>query len=212
MKKISLEEFQKVVTARFLYDETYGQISFEMGLAADTVAAMCSTFTMLKNGETEELVKKMRRSHYSDSIIKLAAEALKMEIPADVLQAMAERRDAGLAKRIAKKMVEEAGTAPVAEETPAAGPHPSAALTPSPCAGKAEEAPKGNDALYFIRILEELHEQNQLLRDLLDVVIPKWAGDMKDNANANSDVLAGLLREQGQAIDAIRCNTRKRGL
>ena len=212
MKKISLEEFQKAVTARFLYDETYGQVSFEMGLAADTVAAMCSTFTMLKNGETEELVKKMRRSHYSDSIIKLAAEALKMEIPADVLQAMAERRDAALAKRIAKKMVEEAGMTPVAEETPAAGPHPSAALTPSPCAGKAEEAPKGNDALYFIRILEELHEQNQLLRDLLDVVIPKWAGDLKDNQNANSDVLCGILKEQGQALDAIRCNTRKRGL
>lgn len=225
MKKISLEEFQKVVTARFLYDETYGQIAFEMGLAADAVAAMCSTFTMLKNGETEELVKKMRRSHYSDSIIKLAAEALKMEIPADVLQAMAERRDAGLAKRIAKKMVEEAGTTPAAEEAPAAGPHPSAALTPaelgashasrasgSPCAGKAEEAPKGNDALYFIRILEELHEQNQLLRDLLDVVIPKWAGDLKDNQNANSDVLCGILKEQGQALDAIRCNTRKRGL
>lgn len=215
MKKISLEEFQKVVTARFLYDETYGQISFEMGLAADTVAAMCSTFTMLKNGETEEMVKKMRRNHYSDAIIKLAAEALKMEIPADVLQAMAERRDAALARRVAKKMVEEIGPSFVAEETPSAGPHPSAALTPSPCAGKAVEAPvepKGNDALYFIRILEELHELVQLQRDLLDVVIPKWAGDLKDNQNANSDVLAGLLKEQGQALDAIRCNTRKRGL
>ena len=207
MKKISLEEFQKVVTARFLYDETYGQIAFEMGLAADTVAAMCSTFTMLKNGETEELVKKMRRSHYSDSIIKLAAEARKMEIPADVLQAMAERRDAGLAKRIAKKMVEEAGTAPVAEEKEDTS--SAAEAAPSPQGeGKAQAEPKGNDALYFIRILEELHEQNQLLQDLLDVVIPKWAGDLKDNANANSDVLAGLLREQGQALDAIRCNTR----
>lgn len=211
MKKISLEEFQKVVTARFLYDETYGQIAFEMGLAADTVAAMCSTFTMLKNGETEELVKKLRRNHYSDSIVKLAAEALKMEIPADVLQAMAERRDAALAKRIAKRMVEEMGTSFVAEEKE--GTSSAVEAAPSPQGeGKAPAEPKGNDALYFIRILEELHEQNQLLRDLLDVVIPKWAGDLKDNQNANSDVLAGLLREQGQALDAIRCNTRKRGL
>lgn len=215
MKKISLEEFQKVVTARFLYDETYGQIAFEMGLAADTVAAMCSTFTMLKNGETEELVKKMRRNHYSDAVIKLAAEALKMEIPADVAQAMAARRDAALAKRIAKKMVEEAGTTlPPAEQAPslAQGGQRAGQATAPTGAGEAPAEPKGNDALYFIRILEELHEQNQLLRDLLDVVIPKWAGDLKDNQNANSDVLAGLLREQGQALDAIRCNTRKRGL
>lgn len=211
MKKISLEEFQKVVTARFLYDETYGQISFEMGLAADTVAAMCSTFTMLKNGETEVLMKKLQRGHYSDAIIKLAAEALKMEIPADVAQAMAERRDAALARRVAKKMVEEAGTSFVAEESEDTS--SAAEAAPSPQGeGKAPAEPKGNDALYFIRILEELHEQNQLLRDLLDVVIPKWAGDLKDNQNANSDVLCGILKEQGQALDAIRCNTRKRGL
>lgn len=207
MKKISLEEFQKVVTARFLYDKSYKQIALEMDLVADTVRAMCGTFTLLKNGETEELVKKLRQNHYSDAVIKLAVEALKMEIPADVAQAMAERRDAVLAKRIAKKMVEEMGTTPVAEEAPALHEVKTAEVP-----AEAPVEPKGNDALYFIRILEELHEQNQLLRDLLDVVIPKWAGDLKDNQNANSDVLAGLLREQGQALDGIRCNTRKRGL
>lgn len=207
-KKISIETFQKIVFERFMYNESFQQLSMETGLAADTVGAMCGAFELLRDGRTGELVHKMRRSHYSDSIIRLAAEALKKDIPEDVAQAMAKRREMAMFKVKAKQeRGQEPAEEPVEEPVEEAPPSQLPAALPL-----AEEAKNGNDALYFIRILEELHELVQLQRDLLDVVIPKWAGDLKDNQNANSDVLAGLLKEQGQALDAIRCNTRKRGL
>lgn len=216
-KCMKIDEFRSIIWSHVMSGKKPSEIARETGRSKQTIFACCQAFLLLRDGNTEELIRRATtayNSSYSDVIIKLAAETLGIEVPGEVQMMMDARND--LRKtRAAKK---EAGTTlPPAEQAPSlAQEEQRAGQAAAPTgAGKAEEAPAkpaGNDALYFIRILEELHEQNQLLRDLLDVVIPKWAGDLKDNQNANSDVLAGLLREQGQALDAIRCNTRKRGL
>jgi len=69
-----------------------------------------------------------------------------------------------------------------------------------------------NDALYFIKILEALHKQNELFEQLCDVVIPHWAADLKDNQNANADLVCNRLATAEKLLDCIKVNTRKRGL
>ena len=212
-KVMKIDEFRSIIWSHVMSGKKPSEIALETGRSKQTIFACCQAFLLLRDGNTEELIRRADTAYntsYSDVIIKLAAETLGIEIPADVQQMMQARND--LRKARAAKQDEET-TLPPAEQAPSlAQGGQRAGQAAAPTGAEPAPTPKGNDALYFIRILEELHEQNQLLRDLLDVVIPKWAGDMKDNQNANSDVLAGLLREQGQALDAIRCNTRKRGL
>ena len=63
--------------------------------------------------------------------------------------------------------------------------------------------------VYFCRLLEEIQKQNELLAQLLDVVIPKYVSDIKDNINANSDAQTQALKP---ILETIATNTRKRGL
>ena len=59
---------------------------------------------------------------------------------------------------------------------------------------------------------KELNKQNNLLEQLLDTVIPHWANDLKDNANANADTIVERLNEEIRISECIKQNTRKRGL
>ena len=46
----------------------------------------------------------------------------------------------------------------------------------------------------------------------MDVVIPKYVGDLKDNLNVNADVICERLKSCEDKLDDIKANTRKRGL
>jgi hypothetical protein len=204
-KKITSEELNKVLEGHFWFGKNSNQAAEAAGISQQVASGIIRTFQLMRNGDIEGLVQEAAvNEKISAQTVKLVAERIGEGVPEEVLQAILERQRAKT-ERLRNARAE----APAEEETP---PSPAQAPATPPLAGEGRAAAPGNDALYFIRILEELHQQNELLRDLLDVVIPKWAGDLKDNQNANSDVLAGLLKEQGQALDAIRCNTRKRGL
>ena len=43
-------------------------------------------------------------------------------------------------------------------------------------------------------------------------MIPKYVADMKDNVNANCDSLFNLLKDMADKMEAVKINTRKRGL
>ena len=69
-----------------------------------------------------------------------------------------------------------------------------------------------NNRLFFIRMLENMVKLNELMEQLMDVVIPKYVGDMKDNLNVNADVICERLKSCEDKLEAIKANTRKRGL
>ena len=72
-------------------------------------------------------------------------------------------------------------------------------------------APKQNDDLYFVKLLEALAKQNELLEQLMDVVLPKYVCDIKDNLNANTDLISERLKNCESRLEKIAVNTRKRG-
>ena len=215
-KVTTSEQVNKVLEEYWWFHKNSNQAAMAAGISQQTAAGIITTFHLMRDGNMKGLAQEAAvNDKISAQTVKLVAERIGQDVPEEVLQAIQERQRTKT-ERLRKLRAEQ--TVVPAEETEEKDPStpvqaPSLRMTAGGgVAELAPEEPKGNDALYFIRILEELHELVQLQRDLLDVVIPKWAGDLKENQNANSDVLAGLLKEQGQALDAIRCNTRKRGL
>ena len=61
-------------------------------------------------------------------------------------------------------------------------------------------------------MLENMVKLNELMEQLMDVVIPKYVGDIKDNLNVNTDVICERLKSCEDKLEAIKANTRKRGL
>ena len=218
-KAISQEDIQLIVTDLYVRGTNFSLVSQMRNVSRTTVRNIKALVDGMRSENYAEVLSYMeKKANMTDGLIRAVAEYMNIPVPEKIQKAMQSRSQKG--KEARKKnefgldLIEENTEAP-AEETPLAGPHPSDALTPSPCAGKAVEAPaepKGNDAVYFIRILEELHQQNEYLKDLLDVVLPKYVSDLKDNLNANSDVLGTDLRGCLEELKAVRCNTRKRGL
>lgn len=67
-------------------------------------------------------------------------------------------------------------------------------------------------ALMLGQIKAALDKQNELLESLLDVVIPKYVGDLKDNINVNCDVLNQSAKSCDDKLEAIKLAFRKKGL
>ena len=98
---------------------------------------------------------------------------------------------------------------PVKEEEPK-GLTPEQLLTVELPQVKLPVAAKNED-LYLARIIETLVKQNELIEQLMDVVFPKYIGDLKDNINANTDLLTERLKSCESKLEKISVNTRKRG-
>lgn len=206
-KLLTREELNKVLEEYWWFQKNSNQAAKAAGISQQTASGIIKTFIMMRDGNIDGLVEEAATNQkISVQTVKLVAERIGMDAPEEVIQAILERTRTKV-KRAREKQAGQA--AAPAEEMVEPNPLPE---QKSPAPPAQAEVKAGNDALYFIRILEELHEQNQLLRDLLDVVIPHHIQDMKDNMNANFDALAQQVKEHGQALDAIRCNTRKRGL
>lgn len=71
--------------------------------------------------------------------------------------------------------------------------------------------PNGNDGLYLVKVLQALNKTNELLEQLMDVVIPKYVVDMKDNQNANADIISERVKKCEERLEKVAVNTRKRG-
>lgn len=77
---------------------------------------------------------------------------------------------------------------------------------------KNEDKKSAVDTTFYIcQMLQLLREQNELLTQIADTVIPHWASDIKDNINANFNVLGGEAVKATNLLEGIKCNTRKRG-
>ena len=198
MKRLTREEFDKVVEQVFVLGRNNSQASKVAGVSEFTVRAIRKTFTLLRDGDTDGLLDAVTNGPViSKTVVQLASEKIGCEVPENALKII-DQRFASIKQRRKKEygleLVEEQPTPPAEEQK------------------KETEQPRVNDPVYFIRILEELHEQNELMRQLLDVVIPHYVADLKDSLNANSDVIGKDVRDCLEELKAIRCNTRKRGL
>lgn len=74
--------------------------------------------------------------------------------------------------------------------------------------------PNGGDEMKIMmsQLLAAQRKTNELLESLLDVVIPKYVGDLKDNINVNCDVINQTAKSCEDKLEAIKLAFRKKGL
>lgn len=95
-------------------------------------------------------------------------------------------------------------------------PWPTKAAEEKQAEKKPEEATADDhwkeEKLVLGQIVSALNTQNELLTQLIDTVLPRYVGDLKDNVNVNADLLAQRAKGCEDKIEAIKLALRKRGM
>jgi len=201
-KLMTREDYEKIVTERLVYGKPATKIAEELGRKDTVVFNVLNAFNITKEQDWPRAIATLTNQNFPLSVFTWAGEKLGIDLPptlevaynnrlAHARKAQAERENAAKAENTVAQQ---------RDVMPAAQPEP-----PKP------EKPD-NTALYLLRLLEAINQQNELLSQLMDAVIPKYVADMKDNINANCDCLFNQIKDNGETLEAIKINSRKRGL
>lgn len=201
-KLMNAEKYEKIVTDRLVFGKPAKQIALELEIGETAVFTALSAFTDVKEGNWNHAIAMVENQNVPIGLFRWAGERLGIELP-KALEAAYNQRLVKMAqynreKRAKQKADEAPAPAVESEEEPAPEP-------PKP------EKPD-NTSLYLLKMLEAINQQNELLSQLMDAVIPKYVGDLKDNVNANCDSLFNQIKDNGEKLEAVKINTRKRGL
>ena len=187
-KPLTEEDYEKIITSKLIFNKTISAIAEEMGIGETSVSVVGMIFGVCQKKDWPRAVDMIEnKSGYPISVFAWACKRLGIEMP----RALKDANDRKNEKARQEYQAKQAKKAAAEEE---------------------EVKPQQNDSLYYIKILEALNSQNELLLQLIDTVIPKYVQDMKDNNNANADMLHNALKEIGDACEGVKINTRKRGL
>lgn len=185
--RIKDDTYDRIITDRLVFSKTISAIAEENGLGETSVSNTLAVFNAVRDGDWNRCIALIENQRFPLAPFIWAARKIGIELPACVTDAYD-----NLSKQRARQKAEEAEKTETIKTAPVI----------------AEK----NDALYFIKILEALNKQNELLTQLLDTVIPHWVNDLKDNVNANGDAILERINEEIKISECIKQNTRKRGL
>lgn len=197
-KKLDESNYEKIITNHAFGMKT-SQISEVCGFGDDTVKRVIRAFEIVKNQNWEDALQ-YAKTGYSIRYLEWAAKRMMVELPENVIFAyelkMADTAAAQRERERNKKLKEP-------EEKEEEQPEEQIEEKPVP--------QKQNENLYLCKVLEALAKTNELLEQFMDVVIPKHMIDLKDNINANSDIIAERIKNCEDKIEKVVYNTRKRG-
>lgn len=177
-------DYETIVTGRLVLSKTPEAIAQEIGCGVTSVNNTLTIFNAVKEGDWNRCVALVENQTLPIAPFIWSAKKLGLELPAAVTDAYEMR-----SKRKAKAKEQTTEEKPQAVQTTEAK----------------------NDALFFAKILEALNKQNELLEQLLDTVLPHWFNDLKDDINANTDVVCERIRSVEKIAETIKQNTRRRG-
>lgn len=181
---LSKEQIEYILTERFVFGTDIRTLASLVNKSDTTVSAVISAFNVVKSKDWDKASELIEKKSIPNYMLKWAASKLGVDVPPKIEEAY--ERTLTKQRDLREKEKNEKAL---------------------------DKPPSGaNENLYFIRILEELTKQNELLLSLLDVVIPKYVGDLKDNFNLNTDVMCEYMKKIETCLEGIKANTRKRGL
>lgn len=184
-KKPRMEDFQAIIQM-IERGSNYKEASLATGFGAEYVQRLLRNYKSWWEQDWSKLVREAETGHFRRDFCEFCEQKTGIATPKEIKQAIRARLDNDPRKK--------APDAPEVEEP------------------KPKDAPTDNTGLYLCKMLEALAKQNELLEQLMDVVIQKHVSDIKDNINGNSDIMHGEVVKIAQTLDAIKCNTRKRGM
>lgn len=200
-RKLTNEDYSAIITRKLVYGQNTSSVARDVGVSDKTVKVVTQAFSLVRDKDFDAIIAAVDYNGVTPMMVEWAARELKTAAPMDEINAAYERRLKRNRDRNKENAMKRDNEAETVEE-----------IVEEKEERKSETKEEKNEKLYMLKILEALAAQNELLEQLLDVVIPKYVSDMKDNLNANTDVICERLKNCEQSLDAIRCNSRKRGL
>ena len=208
-KRITEQAFETI-----LVDHMFGKSNINLAKEhkcdGDTIDRIITSYNIVKESDWEK-AERFVRAGRTLRYLEWSAHRMNKEIPQSIYDAYRETRNGWRTKYPKDSPEQLVIEEPSKEENPLM-------VLPQNFADKVEgqiiratDTEKQNEILYFCKILEALAKQNELIEQLMDVVIPKWAGDMKDNINANFDILTKQMKGCEEKLEKVCYNTRKRG-
>lgn len=192
-KVMKPDALEKAIQMSLLYGKSADDIGKELGVTPTAIRRNVDIFKLVQAQDWDTLEYKILVYHYGEPVVKWASEKLGVEVPEKIWWAFVRNAN----ERYEKKTKE----LPAQEQT-----EKEQTVLP------LDEPKNDNDAVYFIRILEELTKTNELLTQLMDVVVPKYVSDIKDSIGVNADIIRADVGEVVKNTECIKNNTRKRGL
>jgi len=199
-KLMTNEQYDQIVSDRLVFGKPVKQIAEEIGRKETVVFNVISAFNAVKEKDWNRCVALLTNQNFPLNVFIWAGERLKIEIPPSLEAAYNQRRAEVKRRELEKAKQSAAVNQQIQLEE----------LKPQPEPPKPEKL--DNTSLYLLKLLEAINQQNELLSQLMDAVIPKYVGDLKDNVNANCDSLFNQIKDNGEKLEAIKINSRKRGL
>ena len=197
-KPLNAEMYEKIITDRLVFGVPAVKIAQDIERNASTVTCIVSAFESVRAEDWDKCKQIIDCYKAPLALFTWSANKLGKEVPQS-LEAVYEERKAKKREYDSQKRQQIGQQVPAQESAPEAESQPKQ---------KAED----NTGIYFIKLLEAVNKQNELLEQLYDVGIPKWTGDLKDNLNVNSDMVNQSLKRIDDKLEAIKINVRKRGL
>lgn len=197
-RKYGKEQFEEVILQR-AFGKGTSAIADELGCSKNFTTCVAIVFDAVKNREWDKAVEAFIRYRPTMSLMDWAARKTGTTVPLEVKQKIEHELDASRKKMLedVKKETEEKKAEQVAPQAQA--------VTCAP-----EHWPE--EKLMLAQMITALNKQNELLETLMDVVIPKYVGDIKDNLNANFDVLQKQMQGCEEKMEAVKLALRKRGM
>ena len=183
-KQLKREDYERIVTERLVFGTTIEKVAELVGCGQTSVVNVTTGFKAVQDKDWQRVIGMIARKECPFEAIRWAAEKCGTELPGNVMAAWENMY--GVPKK------------------PAPAPAPPA-QTPA--------APDHWEEIKFLlqTLIGAVKQQNELLEQLYDVVLPKWVGDIKDNVNVNSDQQTQALKRIESLVEAVKINTRRRG-
>ena len=188
IKSKLLPEDWEAIVLNYTFGKSARDIALMLDITDQTCQRTIRVFNAVKAEDWDEVCKVMRINNVSMNLITWCAEKTGKEIPHEVQKDLEASMQAWRLKdssRYMNKATQEPDDPPVTA---------------------------ANENLYNIKVLESLAKIIELLEMAMDVVIPKYVNDIKDNINANTDVECERLKQIELVLEKIAKNTRPRGM
>ena len=192
-KRMTTEQMEKILSVHFLEGKNLMETGAACGVSLSSASSVVTAFKLARAEDYEALAKNITlNGNYTRPAVEFAFAKTGKKAPEIIDQAF-NIRDAKLrARDIARKQQAPEPQKPVIQPE----------ITDE----------QANETVFFTRILQEMMRLNENMEQLMDVVIPKYCGDMKDCINANMDSLHNEIKTCEQRLEKIQYNSRKSGM
>lgn len=196
MSKMTNETMNEILSVRLLEGKSVEETAKICGVSKASAHTVTKAFELCRAEDFDTLEARiLSDANFTRSVVGFALQKTRKTAPASLWNAFDERD-----KRL-KKAAD--------QRKKAADPAPEPAPVP---VKKQEPIEDVNEKVFFIRVLEETMKMNELLTQLMDVVIPKYTGDLKDCFGINTDLITEKLEKCERRLEKIEYQTRKRGM